>query len=244
MDGFREALEYAVELSKPEVLEVSGRTFTSKQVHEVQKEVLASGMKCSTLDAVCQYLNANIDNLDYDMIVHVASPTSVEVYSQLNGDRKRENVIGAEAILPEFPFGRFLDREDFNIQMQTKFVQEGTDYVSVMAYVGTAEHGTIAQYSDDGVSQKAVVKTGLTQKEECLVPNPVTLRPYRTFVEVEQPESLFVFRMADASGDGIKAALFEADGKSWRNVAMKNIQAYLKEKLSDLITKGKLIVIA
>lgn len=244
MDGLRDALEYTVGLSKPEVLEVNGRMFTNKQVYEVEKEVLAKGMKCSTLDAVCQYLNANIDNLEYSMIVHVESPTSVEVYSQLNDDRKRENVISAEAILPEFQFGRFLDREDFNIQMQTKFVQEGTDYVSIMAYVGTAEHGTIQQYSDDGVSQKAVVKTGLTQKEECLVPNPVTLRPYRTFVEVEQPESLFVFRMADDRGDGIQAALFEADGKSWRNVAMKNIQTYLEEKLDKLIAEKKLIVIA
>lgn len=244
MEGLREALEYAVELNKPEVLEVNGRTFTSRQVHEVAKEIVASGMKCSTLDAVCQYLNANIDDLEYSMIVHVESPSSVKVYSQLNGDRKRENVISAEAILPEFPFGRFLDRTDFNIQMQAKFVQEGTDYVSVLAYVGTAEHGTIAQYSDDGVSQKAVVKTGLTQKEECLIPNPVTLRPYRTFVEVEQPESLFVFRMEDGRGDGIQAALFEADGKGWRNEAMKNIQKYLEEKLVNLIAEKKLIVIA
>ncbi len=244
MDGLKEALEYAVELNKPEVLELNGRTFTDKQVHEVAKEIVASGMKCSTLDAVCQYLNANIDDLKYSMIIHVESPTSVKVYSQLNGDRKRENVISAEAILPEFQFGRFLDRTDFNIQMQTKFVQEGTDYVSVLAYVGTAEHGTIAQYSDDGVSQKAVVKAGLTQKEECLIPNPVTLRPYRTFVEVEQPESLFVFRMEDARGDGIQAALFEADGKGWRNVAMKSIQAYLEEKHASLIAAKKLIVIA
>lgn len=244
MEGLKEALKYAVELDKPEVLEVNGRTFTSKQIHEVKKDIVATGMKCSTLDAICQYLKANIDDLKYNMIIHVESPASVKVYSQLNSDRGRENIIGAEAILPEFPFGRFLDREDFNIQMQTKFVQEGDDYVSVLSYVGTAEHGTIAQYSDDGVSQKAVIKTGLTQKEECLVPNPVSLRPYRTFVEVEQPESLFVFRMADARADGIQAALFEADGKSWRNAAMKNVQKYLEEKLKDLIDGKKLIVIA
>lgn len=244
MEGLKEALKYVVELDKPEILEVNGRMFSSRQLHPVAKDIVASGMKCSTLDAVCQYLNANMDDLQYGVLIHVESPTSVNVYSQLNRDRKRENVISAEAILPEFPFGRFLDREDFNIQMQTKFVQEGTDYVSVLSYVGTAEHGTIAQYSDDGVSQKAVVKTGLTQKEDCLVPNPVTLRPYRTFIEVEQPESLFVFRMADARGDEIQAALFEADGKSWRNVAMKNIQTYLEEKLADLIAAKKLIVLA
>ena len=46
------------------------------------------------------------------------------------------------------------------------------------------------------------------------VPNPVTLRPFRTFIEVEQPESKFIFRMRE----GGRCAIFEADGAhgSWR----------------------------
>ncbi|WP_235888509.1 RusA family crossover junction endodeoxyribonuclease [Streptococcus pneumoniae] len=61
-------------------------------------------------------------------------------------------------------------------------------------------------------------------------PNPVTLRPYRTFSEVEQPASLFVFRIDKQAN----MALFEADGKRWVADAVGNIAAYLKEQLADL----------
>lgn len=237
--GLRAAMEYVVEQAAPNVLNINGREFSDKKLNEIPKEKLSGTIECSTLDAIIGYLNRNMDNLKYGIIVHVVSPTEVEVLSQLNGDRCRESVIKAKAILPSIKFGQFMDRLSFNIQMQTKFVPDGTDYLSIMQFVGTAESGTTKAYGDDGVSQSVVVKTGLTQKEECIVPNPVTLRPFRTFAEVEQPASKFAFRM-DNSRD-IEAALFEADGNSWRNEAMKNIQAYLEEKIVDT---GKVIVIA
>ncbi|MNW60692.1 hypothetical protein D3C74_386970 [compost metagenome] len=70
-----------------------------------------------------------------------------------------------------------------------------------------------------GMTQSVVAKTGVATVEDVKVPNPVLLAPYRTFVEVEQPESSFVFRMKD----GPSAALFEADGGAWRNDVIANV---------------------
>lgn len=56
---------------------------------------------------------------------------------------------------------------------------------------------------------------------------------YRTFMEIEQPESEFVFRARKA--DSLPHfALFEADGGAWRIEAMKRIKAYLEENLKDI----------
>jgi len=63
---------------------------------------------------------------------------------------------------------------------------------------------------------------------DVLVPNPVVLAPFRTFPEVIQPESKFIFRMQS----GPQAALFEADGGAWRNEAMGRIKTYLEEQLN------------
>ena len=93
------------------------------------------------------------------------------------------------------------------------------------------EDSTVSQYSDDGISQKATIKTGIASKGDALVPNPVKLRPYRTFHEVQQPMSEFIFRMK--SDDSVKCALFEADGGAWENVAMRNIKDYLEVELAD-----------
>lgn len=240
--GLRAALEYAAELQAPNIVEVNGKQYTDKHLTEIAKEKLSGTIECSTLDAIIGYLKRNVDERTYNVLVHVVSPKEVEVLSQLNGDSNREVPIRAKAILPDITLGQFMDRLTFNIQMQTKFVPTGEDYLAIMAYVGTAEDHTVKGYGDDGVSQSVVVKTGLTQKEEVLVPNPVTLQPFRTFTEVEQPASKFVFRM-DNSRD-ITAALFEADGKGWRNQAMKNIQTYLEENLKELIEDGKVTVIA
>lgn len=93
-------------------------------------------------------------------------------------------------------------------------------------FAGTVTDGTITEYGDDGVSQKATVKRGVASREEKKVPSPCILRPYRTFHEVEQPASTFIFRMKSGS-NGPECALFEADGGAWKNQAMNNIRDYL-----------------
>ena len=89
----------------------------------------------------------------------------------------------------------------------------------------------MATYGDDGVTQKATVKKGINGKEDAVVPNPVNLRPYRTFTEVEQPESEFVFRMKQSDHD-VCCALFEADGGAWKREAMKKVKEYLEFELN------------
>lgn len=80
------------------------------------------------------------------------------------------------------------------------------------------------------IRKEATIKTGIASKGDAIVPSPVKLRPYRTFLEVEQPESEFIFRMRN-SGAGVQCALFEADGGAWRNQARKNIYNYLVDRI-------------
>ncbi|GET15220.1 hypothetical protein SN4111_14820 [Ligilactobacillus agilis] len=71
-------------------------------------------------------------------------------------------------------------------------------------------------------------------------PNPVLLAPYRTFIEVKQPENKFIFRMKD----GPRGAIFEADGGAWRNQAILNIKTFLEEQLANEIASGKITILA
>lgn len=83
-------------------------------------------------------------------------------------------------------------------------------------------------------TQKATVKTGVASKADAVIPSPVRLKPYRTFTEVDQPESDFVFRMKEDKYDGVQCALFEADGGAWKLHAMESIQEYLEEQLNGV----------
>lgn len=66
-----------------------------------------------------------------------------------------------------------------------------------------------------------------------IVPNPVKLKPYRTFLEVDQPVSEFIFRMKQDKYDGVLCALFEADGGAWKMEATERIKKYLESELKE-----------
>lgn len=189
----------------------------------------ASALEVTTLTGFVDYVKLNFDATSQDLLVHVNTPSEVLLYSPLNQDRERECYIEAKAILPNnICFDRFLETEQFNIMLQSSFVDNNSRSL-LLKVIGNIKEEGIKQIGDDGVSQAATIKTGVASVNDVVVPNPVLLAPYRTFPEIEQPESKFIFRMQS----GPKAAIFEADGGAWRNEAMKRIKEYLAEALKE-----------
>lgn len=84
--------------------------------------------------------------------------------------------------------------------------------------------------ADDGISQRVTTRTGVARIGEIDLPNPVTLKPYRTFPEADQPESDFVFRVRQIEGK-VGIALFEADGGRWKLQAALNIKEWLTSNI-------------
>lgn len=230
----KEALRYLMEdMSVVNKVEIGGKTFTDRPMHYVSHNPKANAIGLNTLSSLIEYIKSGVDKMDGKMIVHIQSPTKVQFYSSLDAERKREVIAEVVAQVPDFRFGQFYDHESFCIGLQSKFVDDpGTDRALLLKFAGTVESGTVAEYGDDGISQKATVKTGIASKGECIVPNPVILKPFRTFMEVEQPESQFVFRMKDHGG--VQCALFEADGGAWKLDAMAAIHTYLEEHLEGI----------
>lgn len=243
MDGLKEALEYAVEIAAPKVMELElddglVGTFSDKQLYPVRPDIplLTDTIYMSTLSSLVEYLKSDVDAMDksVELLVHVVSPTKVVLNSTLDANKNRSALARVEHNPPVFHYGNYYDHESFVIAMQSQFIDDpNTNRADLLAFAGTVECGTVASYGDDGISQKAVIKQGVASKADAIVPNPVVLRPYRTFPEVEQPISSFVFRMKDGNR-GVECALFEADGGAWKNVAMKNVAAYLEFELADM----------
>ena len=228
----KEALQWIVESQQPKIIRDGDWSYTSEKLQRLDEELRADPIGMSTLSGLVDYIKSKVDALDDKMLIHVVSPTEVQLISPLDADRQRERLVKVRAELPEITYGRFLNTEPFLISIRANFVQnEGSE--EVLRFAGTIESGTLATYSDDGISQSATVKKGIAGKESALVPNPVKLRPYRTFIEVQQPESEFIFRMKDYDGE-ISCAIFEADGGAWKREAMKNIKEYLEFELADL----------
>lgn len=235
----KKALEYIVGLSNPTVQEIGGETYSDKELYRINHTPYAKPIEMNTLSALIDYIRAGVENFPEEfsenMIVHVQSPTRVCMYSALDRERKREYLVEVKANIPNFAFDQFQEHEAFCIGVQSKFQDDlETDKALLLKFAGTVEAGSVAEYGDDGVSQKATVKTGIASKGEAIIPSPVKLRPFRTFAEVYQPTCSFIFRMKeDKYKGGIQCALFEADGGAWKISAMESIKFYLTSALED-----------
>lgn len=238
----KEALLYIVGLSEAKVQDITladgtVQTYSDKPLHRLQKHIpmVDKAIEMCTLTSLVDYIKGNIDSMSDKMIIQVVDPETVVLFSQLNEERYREKMVVVKARIPDFRFDTYMDQENFCINLQSKFIDDpDTDRALILKFAGTMEAGTIAEYGDDGVTQKATVKTGIASKGEAIVPNPVKLRPYRTFLEVEQPASEFIFRVKQNKYDGISCAIFEADGGAWKIAATSSIKDYLQFELSGL----------
>ena len=117
------------------------------------------------------------------------------------------------------------------ISLQSNF-QTNEDLELVMKVAGNIEKKNDQSYSDNGTTQVATMQVGVASKADVIVPNPVTLVPFRTFQEVPQPSSKFVFRMGDKEVPAFK--IVEAEGGIWKNEAIQNIKNYLESALGDM----------
>lgn len=226
--------------SAPTTLKLGGREYTDKQVYPV-KAPEPSALSVTTLTGIVDYLTTNKDKLNMEEIFcHVVSPTYVCVCSSLLPPfLNRACYVEAKPDRIELLFNKWMDVEPFNIALQACFTESGiegakaTDKGLVLKFASSVTSIVEAATSDDGVSQAVAVKAGIASKGVKELPNPVRLRPYRTFTEVEQPESAFVFRCSQSSGK-MQFMLCEADGGAWRSEAMKNIKEYMQEHVKGL----------
>lgn len=232
MDLTREFLEKVAEMAQPNTLTEGIRTFVDKPMHMLVDEIAAdTPLRTNSLSSVSDYIksNADFDALASDgrKIIHVEDEKTVWLYTEMNSFKKRSALLLASAWVSSFPFGQWLSLENFIISVQANFVtDEHRD--ELLSFVATVKQDTGVEQQDDGVTQKVTTRSGVSLSRTSKVPNPITLRPFRTFSEVEQPESAFVFRIKAEEGCGVKAALFAADGDAWRHDAILKIRDYFQ----------------
>jgi len=223
---------------RPQAFTVDGQTYISTgRNYERVKPVLPDKIvkpetfTAFSLDGLIDYIKTDVDGVFGDKerrhIVRVTSPTKVEVISPVTGFwLERVTVAQCTAVVPEIQFGRYMDTDDFQIMVQTCF-QDSENRAKVLMLAGSVRKEQNMQTADDGVSQKLTVNTGVVTVADVTVKNPVVLTPFRTFREVEQPESPFILRFNEEA----RAALFTGDGSGWKLAAVARIAEYLKNNL-------------
>jgi hypothetical protein len=224
------------------IVEVDGRKYTPARLSPVMYVPRPPTLTVHNLRGFCGFINNDIDERiikDKSLIV-VDSPEQVRLISAVYGeDLKREEPVTAKLDdkLERFPFGKFLSQEEFAIRFRSLFVQKkGDDFEYVLSYTSKLVGGTQIEGSDDGITQEVQIRRGMSGalKDKVALKPIVKLSPFRTFREVEQPQSEFLLRVRLNNNDAPAVALFEADGGVWINEATENVVRYVQSLVADI----------
>lgn len=196
-------------------------------------------LRLHNLMSLVDYIKSDLERSEDKKYLHIESNKKVTLKGVLEEDGSREVLVEVNARIPDFRFERYYDSELFLIALNSRFVH-GYDQEKLIAFAGNVKEENARQTSDDGFSQKTSVKRGIASVQDELVPNPVKLAPFRTFTEIVQVPSEFIFRMAQ----GPQFALFEADGGAWINETIISIEDYLVEALDSEIKAQKIVILS
>ena len=124
------------------------------------------------------------------------------------------------------------------IELRSLYIpNKGTEYL--LQLLSSISNESKVTSSDNGVTQQVEARSGIALNSMVKIEPRVSLQPFRTFVEVGQPESEFLLRINDRGEIGF----FPADGGVWKLEATRNVAAYFEEKLQDMIDTGAVVVI-
>lgn len=221
-------------LSLPDI-ERAGNLYTARNLNLI-KPPLPAAVEIHTLSGMVDLIGAL--GLK-EVFIQIENPACVAVVSQnLDASAQRTAfVVCSKAETQGFGFGTWMTPEEFAIALQTKFVAEAGDIQSLLVLASNVKQEAVTINEDDGYSQKLSASAGVALKHSVIAKPRVNLAPYRTFTEVEQPVSMFLFRARGGNPtEQPKLALFEADGGKWRNEATENIARHLRTLLPDSST--------
>jgi hypothetical protein len=227
-----EALKYLKSQFTPTIQEVGGKTFSDEPFTEIKPAPLPlhGHFEVTTLGALRDLINSDVELLKDSTVplLHIVNHQEVQLLTGVSDEhgRRRAFAKAKPASYKGFVFDTWYTLEQFRVGIQAHFAPT-VDREYLLGIASKVTDGEILVSEDDGVSQQAEMKAGLALKGSEKLRARVTLAPFRTFPEVDQPQSEFIFR-AQKSDKGPQLALFEADGGKWKVAAVENIAFRLR----------------
>jgi hypothetical protein len=237
---------------RPTTVEVRGDHFAVKAdgtlgdaIHPVIPiaPVATPVLQLSTLSGLVSAFKSDVDGFTGlgKSAVQVESFDSVALVS-LAADKWGRRHVWARAKSQEvnpFKFGEYQDPETFLIMAQASFMPIDGHYSNMLRLCSSLKAGSSVEVADDGYSQKVVIQEGGVQHGEVELPPRVSLRPYRTFREIDPVESDFLLRFKGQKDALPAVALIPVDAGRWKTDTAHAVARWLASNLPE-----KAVVIA
>jgi len=227
-----ETIQKIADLAETKTFEIDGRTVSTKQMFNAPKpdEPSYPTVYLATLIGLVSFVEKNPITGAQIVINHNA----VEYSGPERGiNRQRDCYAVVTCHAQPFNFGQFADLEQFRINLLTRF-EDTEDRDKILEFISKLTEESNKTITDDGVSQSVQARLGIASVGPVQVPSPARLAAIRTFVEVHQPEGVFIFRLRKGA-NGPEAALFEIF-TDWQRTAVTRLREHLSSftEISDV----------
>ena len=221
-----ETIQKVLDISAAETIDATdvhgvNTLYSTKPLHQIiaAPTAMIPSVKVSTLAGFADLVRAALDAQDFpaNYIIHVEDETTVTLKARVSDEYGRRQVlVQAKPVeFAKFTFSQWVDQERFAIAIASLFA-DTPDKAYVLNLAASLTNEATTNSEDNGFTQRATVKAGLQLKANVTLKPRVSLAPFRTFPEVEQPLSEFVFRARCRPEEVPSLMLIEADGGRWK----------------------------
>ena len=238
------AIEKIQQLCNISIFDVEGHTFRTDangNVSEIRPELdKVQSINLSSLDALVAFVKTEATKINPQVYITIPDHGTVCCFTHPKEDLRMNREYLYKAVATDVPgWGEkvALIFEEALIALRTRFqATPDTDYA--LKLLSDITTGSKVTFNDNGVATSVVTKRGIDLQSNTAIRPIISLRPYRTFQEVEQPASQFLIRINERN-----ITFIEADGGMWKLEARNTIKKYLETALADEIATGSVVAV-
>ena len=220
------------------ITEINGEKYSNQDLRLIRHTDKASKIEFNDLSSIVAMIKNEANRFKLPLYINIESETCVSILTSMDEHKERENPYKAVYDNRVFRFGSYYSYEDFVIALRSQFVQN-EDTQNLLEVLKKITNSNSVETEDDGITQKVTMQQGASLATSAKVAPIRKLMPFRTFNEVAQPASEFLFRIRNG-GD---YALYEADGGAWKIEAKNAIKTYFLEQLAKEVEQGSVVVV-
>lgn len=239
----KEFIAHIQETTRPQIIEIGGSTFAVNAdggANELRPMIdHPDTLPLTSLDALVKLVRSEAAGVESPLYITIPDHLTVCCFGQPKPDARYHRQVYYEAKATDVPGWDAkvtLPFEEMQIALRTRF-QETKDTPYVQKLLSEISTGAKITFNDNGVATTIVTKKGIDLQANETIRPIVSLRPYRTFQEVDQPESVFLIRINER---GIST--IEADGGMWKLKARETVKAFLEKQLAEEVSAEAVIV--
>lgn len=239
----KEFIEHIQRTTQPLVREISGAVFAISaegEANEIRPTIdHPDTLPLHSLDALVKLVRTEATKAASPLYITIPNHLTVRCFGQPAAGSRFFRQVYYEAHATDVPGWEEkvqLGFEEAQIAMRTRF-QETNDTIYALKLLSDICCGAKVVYNDNGIATTVTTQKGVALQSNEQIRPIITLKPYRTFQEVEQPESIFLIRVNER---GI--SFTEADGGMWKLKARQIVKAFLEQELAEEIASGAVYI--